>query len=292
MKPIYPFALAMMVCAWQQAQAKTELTLKEASDQHLIRVSLTSTGLVKGLNNNGHIGKCMQYTVVNTSDQELSIKLPPGQILEAKDSAYQPMLVVESDTWNLRPKDSAKGVLNAMCADSKKKSPLRGFFYTVGAVATGLLKKFADFISLKKYHTPAAQSVLWNITNKRSISAYYLDGSSQMQQDLRDFARMELGVIINANKKDPKQIAFEENASLRIDETFKTNDSGAISVKIVSNEGVLKLTRNAGHSDGSGTVSTTFWINPGELPTGKYIIKYYINGKENYQSTVELKTEE
>lgn len=267
-----------------------DLPLKSALEQNLVSVSLLATGNVQGLNANNHTGKCIAYTIRSLSATSMHLTLEAGYILDPADTLHQPMLFTQNSTWDVKPGDSATGYLNAMCANHSKKSPTKGLMYKIGIMAVGVLKKFADFIALKGYQNSAGQSLLWSITNKRGINGNLISGGSKMEQDMREFARTNLGIIIYPKTTRAKIIA-EKNASVRITENFKALDSGVFVVKIYDQNGKMVLQKQGPDVGHSGQMNYAFWVSPGELPSGTYTTKYLINGKENFKSGFELKFE-
>jgi hypothetical protein len=268
------------------------ISLSSAIANRQIQANIQSTGLLEGVNTNSHIGKCIAYNIKNTSGKPIAINVEAGSVFKPNDTTIQPLLLTENKSWVLAAGATITGFLNGLCANLNKGGPKKSAIYKFDRIATGVMKKFAQFIAKKNYQTGEAQSVLWAITNKSDLYGS-LDAKNSMCSELKEFVKKEMG--INPDLRGQIYVPKKENikrVSVRVAETFSTADSGSFVIQIFDEKGNLKLQQKLPDQKSPGEVTYAFWIGTEDLPTGKYSVKYLIQNKEAHQTNFELKFDE
>lgn len=268
------------------------ISLSSAIANKWVSISLKATGALEGINTNSHVGKCVSYQMRNISGKPLNLNLEAGFMFQPADTTIQPLLFTDNSNWALKAGAVAAGYLNAMCAALHKGSPQKDRAYSLGKLTSGVMKKFAQLVSKKQYQNNDAQEVLWAITDKKDLYGTF-QNKSQMNSELLNFVKTEMK--IDPSRKGqyfiPKK-EIKKTVSVRVSESFITDDSGVFQIKIMDAAGNIKLQQNLQNQKQPGEVNYTFWISNSDLPLGKYKVKYYINNKEAYKSEFELELDE
>jgi len=280
-------------CGNQQIKSQGIL-LENAIANRQLQAVFSATGNLDGVNTNSHIGKCVSYQLRNLTAKPMTVKLDAGYIFKPEDTTIQPLLFTDNKTWVLAAGATLKGYLNAMCAALHKGSPQKDRSYRLGKMANGVMKKFAELVAKKQYQSSQAQSVLWAITNKKDLYGE-LSGNTQMEKDLMNFAKTEIGIDPTTRGQiynPKKQLEVQKKVSVKVSDVFNTEDSGTLVIKILDQYGNVKLQQKLQDQKSPGEVKYEFWISSADLPLGKYIVKYYINNEEAYKTNFELKFDE
>ena len=158
------------------------ITIKEALDRGLIKLTLTGNGELFYHNP-------IHYMIENLTPNAQKIVFPAGQLLVPNDIAYQafvismtvhidlnlgkvPNHVVEAN-YVLAPNQVMEGDLPAFCINESRHSPSAGIEYQLGGMATGDLIKLAQVIESKSANGHlGAQLAVWALTDKITLNDF------------------------------------------------------------------------------------------------------------------------
>ncbi len=148
------------------------LDLKAASDAGKIEFTVT------GNSESTHYMMPIQIEIVNTTDQDISIRVPNGQIFHTTSEDVQDVIITREEMIALTPKQKQTVPLYAMCIQQNNSGANDFETYTLGEMATGNLAELTKEIEKRKNFNTLGQYAVWTITDGdhlNSISGFDKD---------------------------------------------------------------------------------------------------------------------
>lgn len=163
MKATFFLAIFSLVFLRQNLPAQA-LPLAEAIQKGYL--SMTVSG------KRGTEGELLQLNLHNQSKKKLDLRIPAGQIFEAKDSSLQNLMVGKEQLLTLESGAKKVAHLFGFCIEAGDGAPGAESVFSLGKLATGNLLKLAQHLSDQNLHNNfAAQCAVWAVANGRRLES-------------------------------------------------------------------------------------------------------------------------
>ncbi|MCB0409933.1 MAG: DUF2572 family protein [Flavobacteriales bacterium] len=134
----------------------------------------------------GHKGNCIDMSLINQTNETITVKVESGRNLLSLDTNKQDILIVKEEIFVLAPnQQQTKGVFG-FCSQSHKSSPSSGEEYTVGEMKDKSTIQLTEYLAKNEYPLSAMQSAIWVMTNNRRVEGIFHQNRDSIQ-DLMDY---------------------------------------------------------------------------------------------------------
>lgn len=270
----YTLLLPAIMLTTLPALAETTLSLAEALQKQLVKASFSGAkDDTAHLMQSSHWGPCMSLEVSNQSNDALSLSLAYGYRLLPDDTNVQTMLVTQSLTVRLAPRQKKNYRIYAMCSEAGDAAPGSEKKFKMGKRATGSLLGLAQLIERKKYQNNTAQDAVWCLTDNRDLHTI-VDDDTTLMYDLRRYVARAKGLPEASIYGSPAAPAAEPQRSY----STRTVYSGSLSYSVSRTARVLvALFDEANHMK-------TVYVNNEAQREGSYTYHYELSSEDmNHQ---------
>lgn len=155
---------------------------------------------ILGNDKSTHYHEPILMTIKNNTFTDLNIAIPSGTLFLPDNKQEQTLIAVQDIYAKLMPNQSKEIAVKAMCIEPSDRAGSGASKYTLNENKNDTLIKLAHYIYKNKYFTACAQTALWTLVNKNSLSNVY--GSDSIEQkNLRKFLADNAGLkILNYNE--------------------------------------------------------------------------------------------
>lgn len=137
----------------------------------------------------------------NSTNTTQQLEIANGLLLIADDSEFQNFIVTEQKMLALKPFESLKIALKAMCIEQNDRAPLLTAHYTFGEIATEPLRKLSIFIEKNQFQEPNAQFLMWDLANGK----YKPDQIDDFEIDVERTVW-----VVDSNEKGERKVLKDE----------------------------------------------------------------------------------
>jgi len=268
----------------QSAKANTQVNLSEALLAHKVSVVFTSKG--------GHTGNCVAIKLANLTNDEMNIKIDPGDKLMADDTTMQNIFITHSDLIALAPKGTQLKTIYGFCCAVTKHSPAKDIHFTFLKNRNEKEVKLAQFMdSHRSLDESALQHAIWVVCNGEDPAGIYADEQTELQELKKLVAEITGKPIPWYTKKFDRDStgmlvrrALQLNAVMHFD---LLQPSEVVVVIMDAHDNTMKTPLpekllERGHYDFEYNWETNM------IPPGKYFARIYANGQMIQEKEIDL----
>lgn len=143
----------------------TPLDLRSASEANKIEISVT------GNRESTHYMMPIEISITNTTDHDLTIRIPNGQIFTTTSEEVQDVIITREEMIALAPKQQRTLPLYAMCVQQSNSGANELETYELGEMAGGNLAKLTSEIEKRKDFNTLGQYAVWTLTDGDDLNS-------------------------------------------------------------------------------------------------------------------------
>jgi hypothetical protein len=274
------------------------LSLEKALSQNKIKISCSGSA------NSTHYLKPLEVNIQNITNTSIQVMIEAGRTFFSEKNCTQNLIVTQKKLLLIRPMESEKIDLNAMCIQSSKPSPRADVKYTLGPIANENMITLARFIEKNNYHNPLGQEAIWVLSDHKQIDL--ISGINEHSQNkLKEFVKTLTWYGINEISKEELKLKKIENNLYELNqdiyktvdpslinynqETFKQKTQGSFDfeftessetmIAMFNKEGILVRELFYDEKSKIGNVNMKFAFDSSVYTDPEYYYKLIVNGE-------------
>jgi hypothetical protein len=188
------FYILLLLLFINSANVNSNIEITQAIKQSKVSASIL------GNEKSTHYHEPIILNISNNTFAELNVSIPAGTLFFPNDEKEQTLIATQNIFAKLSSKQSKKIILKAMCIEPWDMAGDGESVYNAKENTNDTLVQFANFISKNKYFTSCAQSGLWTLIRKNSLSNVY--GADTIEQNnIRNYLAKNAGLKILNNSE-------------------------------------------------------------------------------------------
>tara|TARA_B100000508_G_scaffold138286_1_gene134071 strand:+ start:116 stop:988 length:873 start_codon:yes stop_codon:yes gene_type:complete len=272
----------VILLSWDASPRLTDL--KTASETNL--VSFT----IQGNPESTHYHQPIIISLTNISEEELLIKIPIGQQFASVNSDTQDLILVKEELIAMKPKETLKKSLYAMCTQQENSAPGTQDEYLLGGLAEGALQATVKEIQQKEAFNTIGQYAVWSLTDAYGLTN--ISGFDEIEAThFRNFIANELGVeppsMDEVENYNEPQENTQELAGHIVggDFNYGFSKTSNVTIGMFNNRNVIVRELLNSPETPPGKHHFSFQFDTMQYTEGEYFIRLIINGevKVNYK---------
>ena len=212
------------------------MDLKAANEAGKIEFGVT------GNSESTHYMMPIQIEITNTTDQDLNVKIPNGQIFHTTSEDVQDVIITREEMIALAPKQKRTVPLYAMCIQQHNSGANEFENYKLGDMASGNLAKLTKEIEKRKDFNTLGQYAVWTITDGdhlNTISGF--DGEEALY--LKTFVADLMGVPVPEYDPDDYLTNYEDTGliqrAVKSRFKFRFSEESAVTIAMFDEDNIV-----------------------------------------------------
>ena len=182
MKKIGLIAFACLMIFSFKNEAIETITLQEALDRNIVKISAKGTG--------GYSGHTVDLTVESKFSGIYNIKIDAGQVFRANDPTVQDQLIPDEIVMQVRGRSTKTYPITGFCCEYSNSAPDENTTFSYEKMNRPNLLALCELTNKKNYDRRTLQNAIWAVSDNYDVGTIYSDTDTRVQTLRKEICKL------------------------------------------------------------------------------------------------------